>query len=254
MTSSGKPSRRAPQTRSQQPQPTGHLARCQSVQTAFIYLQYNGRVGWLSHRMQTVVLRIRRTPPGDSWRAPGHPRVPRSQGRPGQGAFPSILATPTGSFPRDRTGQVRMGRARRGAPDKRALCDLQRDGPTCAPGRTTPPRARTPTPGSVRRFTWETDSHNAISASQRGVFHSHCLTFGGLFALHLCHKGPPQRAAASRTTATARWDEVARTSQRRGFKPQRLRWVDAQGGHPDPHLMVRTARWSPPSLGVGGTE
>lgn len=147
-----------------------------------------------------------------------------------------------------------MGRARRGAPDKRARCDLQRDGPTCAPGRTTPPRARTPTPGSVRRFTWETDSHNAISASQRGVFHSHCLTFGGLFALHLCHKGPPQRAAASRTTATARWDEVARTSQRRGFKPQRLRWVDAQGGHPDPHLMVRTARWSPPSLGVGGTE
>lgn len=133
MTSSGKHSRRAPQTRSQQPQPTGHLARCQSVQTAFIYLQYNGRVGWLSHRMQTVVLRIRRTPPGDSWRAPGHPRVPRSQGRPGQGAFPSVLATPTGSFPRDRTGQVRMGRARRGAPDKRARCDLQRDDPAPCP-------------------------------------------------------------------------------------------------------------------------
>lgn len=126
----------------------------------------------------------------------------RNQGRPVQGASPWVPATPTGSFPQDRLGQV--GGARTGNTLLTNTPDLTcsgRDGPT-VPHRGRPRPAPTRQPVSVWRFTQETESHDAISAFRRGICQSHHLRW--VFALHLRHEGPPQGAAASRTTTMVR--------------------------------------------------
>lgn len=105
-----------------------------------------------------------------------------------------------------------------------------RDGPT-VPHRGRPRPAPTRQPVSVWRFTPETESHDAISAFRRGICQSHHLRW--VFALHLRHEGPPQGAAASRTTTKVRAHDSPMGRGRQHVPKARIQTSETEvGGRP----------------------
>lgn len=157
------------------------------------------------------------------------------------------------------TGPAGTGRRRQDgqrAPDKHARSDLQWEGrPHRASPRTATPRAHTSTRQCVALHTGDRiprcdlcfpAGHLSVPPPQVGVHLASPPRGSPTGSCRLPHN----HHGACWAPTTARWDKVASTSQRRGYRPQRLRWADAQDGHRDPHPVVCTAGGPlPPSVG-----